>query len=99
TLVCEAECVVSRGAANELALLPTGVGEVRHVPVKDLRIQAAVFLDEHRLAVTGADQDRGTRVFVFDLANSDYRPISPEGMDALDIYAMPGANAVIGYTA
>jgi hypothetical protein len=94
----DGEWVVSRGA-DDLTLLPTGVGEVRHVSTGGLRIQAATFIDDHRLVVTGAEPDRGTRLFVLDLTTGEHRPISPEGMDALDIFVMPGANAAIGFVA
>jgi hypothetical protein len=80
-------------------LLPTVSARCGNVPLRGLRVQAAVFVDDHRLVVTGAEPDRGTRLFVFDLGTSEHRPISPEGMDPLDVFVMPGANAVIGFTA
>jgi tRNA A-37 threonylcarbamoyl transferase component Bud32 len=94
----DGEWVVSRGA-DDLTLLPTGVGEVRHVSTGGLRIQAATFIDDRRLVVTGAEPDRGTRLFVLDIVTGEHRPISPEGMDALDVFVMPGANAAIGFVA
>jgi hypothetical protein len=89
----DGEWAISRHA-DQLTLLPTGVGELRHIPLKGLRVQSALWLDDRHVIVTGAEPDRGTRLFVFDLATSERRAISPEGMDPIDISLMRGQGVI-----
>ena len=50
------------------------------------------------MVVSGAEPERGTRLFHVDLASGERTALSPEGMDPLEIHVMPGGDGVIGHS-
>jgi Tol biopolymer transport system component len=66
--------------ADQLVLLPTGVGEPRTLPGKDLTYLAADFFpDGNRILFSAQSSGSPARLFVQDLAGGDPRPVGPEG--------------------
>ena len=70
------------GAASTWMLVPVGVGLPRTLPRGSVvaRHEANFLPDGKGLAFGGAEQGRGTRIYVQDLNGGAPRPISPEGV-------------------
>jgi DNA-binding beta-propeller fold protein YncE len=75
--------VMGVGASNEVALVPTGAGEVqRFGPLGLTPTAAAVGPDGDTLVFAGHARGEGSRLYVRGLAGGEPRPISPEGITA-----------------
>ncbi len=88
---------VGPSTASRLVLYPIGVGEPKTLPSSGLRIEAASWLpDGRRIVFSGAEPDRGSRLWVQGMDDAKPKAFSPEG------YRMFGASpdgksvAVIG---
>ena len=70
------------GVPTELAVLPTGPGETRTLPRGPLVHHgwAAWMPDGRRVVVSGAEPERGTRLYVQDTQGGEPRPITGEGV-------------------
>ncbi len=70
---------------DELVLLPTGPGQPRSLGKAGPKYQWATFFpDGKRILATASEPGRSPRLFVQDVAGGTPRPISPEGVSALD---------------
>ncbi len=86
-------------SSGMLVLLPTGVGEPRQIPIGTLRCSSAVWLaDGKSLALAASEPGQGTRLYHLDLESCATRPFSPEGMDPIELRALPQGDAVAGFT-
>ncbi len=73
------------GTARRLVLYPIGVGEPRTLPPNDLRIDQIAWLPDGRgFVFSGAEPDRGSRLWLQGIDESKPKAFSPEGyrMDA-----------------
>jgi hypothetical protein len=70
------------GQPTQLSLIPTGAGTTVMLPRGPItRHTAAVFVpDGKRIVVAGAENGRGSRLYVQDLPGGEPRPISGEGV-------------------
>jgi serine/threonine protein kinase/Tol biopolymer transport system component len=75
--------VLGIGATNELALVPTGPGEVRRLGRIGLATMGGAFLPGGQSVLLSARAPgEGTRLYVYELSGGARRPISPEGITA-----------------
>jgi Tol biopolymer transport system component len=66
---------------SEWVLLPTGVGEAKHIPADPLTLNVGRFTpDGAHIVFGGFEPGRSGRVFVQDLAGGKPKPITPEGV-------------------
>ena len=81
-------------------LLPTGAGEARRLPrgpMKDYYAGGWWMPDGKGIMFAGAEEGRGGRVYLQDVAGGPPRPVTPEGMIALDNTVSPdGAYVMAG---
>jgi hypothetical protein len=70
------------GVPTQLSLLPTGPGETRTLPRGTLAHHgwAAFLPDGRRVVVSGAEPERGVRLYVQDTEGGEPRPITGEGV-------------------
>jgi Tol biopolymer transport system component len=70
------------GVPTELSVLPTGPGETRKLPRGTLVHHgwAAWMPDGRRAVVSGAEPERGTRLYLQDVAGGEPRPFTQEGV-------------------
>jgi Tol biopolymer transport system component len=79
------------GGTRKCLLLPTGPGEPRPLPVRDLACEyASFFPDGQRLLVAGTEAGGPRRLFVLDSTGGSRRPLTPDGFEL-------GNPAGIGY--
>ena len=63
-----------------LSLLPTGPGQARPLPTKDVRVQFADWMpDGKQILFEAREAGRGIRVYLMDVEGGKYRPLTPEG--------------------
>ncbi|MBI1786656.1 MAG: serine/threonine-protein kinase [Acidobacteria bacterium] len=86
-----------QGAGRRLTLLPTGPGEARPIEPEGITVQSAAwFPDGKRILVMGREAQRGTRLYVQDLAGGKPRGITPEGTTMTRVPTSPDGAFVIG---
>ena len=72
--------VAGSGAARRLVLYPIGVGEPRTLPPNDLRIDLISWLPDGRgFVLSGAEPDRGSRLWTQGIDDAKPKAFSPEG--------------------
>jgi serine/threonine protein kinase/Tol biopolymer transport system component len=75
--------VLGIGVDNELALVPTGPGEVRRFGSLGLATMGGAFLPgDQSVLLSARAPGEGTRLYVYELPGGARRPISPEGITA-----------------
>ncbi|MEP6995629.1 MAG: protein kinase [Acidobacteriota bacterium] len=67
---------------TQLMLLPTGAGPSRQLPLDGIRYsrEGAWLPDGKRVLVAGAEEGRGSRLYVRDIEGGPARPVTPEGI-------------------
>jgi len=74
-------CAPGFAATTYLELVPTGAGQSRRIPLKDLSVSKARFLpDGKRIVVQAIETGQRARVYLFDLDSGAYRAITPQGV-------------------
>ena len=69
---------------DTLTLLPTGSGQPISVPTGTHSVQrAAWFPDGQRLMIAASEPNHGSRLYVYRIGETAWRPISPEGVSPL----------------
>ena len=86
------------GPAAELALLPTGPGEVHHLPSHGVKAEWAAFLDLHHLLLGGAGPDKVFRYYVQELSTGELRPwqSAPGHAEAYCLVSPDGTRVMLG---
>ena len=79
---------------GQLQVLPTGVGEPRLVPNKDLYCHTAKWLDSRHLVVSAHETGQGVRLYHVDSVTGEFRALSPEGVDPSEFRLVRAARAV-----
>ena len=75
---------VNYPANDQLALLPTGIGEPRTLPKTTLHYQwGDWFADGRRILLVANEPGRGSRLFVQELPDGKPKPITSEGVSGL----------------
>jgi len=88
------------GEQGNMFILPTGVGESRPVPLRDLHMHNALWLPGLAHAVvSGHEPGRGIRFYRVHLETGEAAPFTPEGMDYLELRLLPNGNEVSGLSA
>jgi len=73
--------VQNRREHGILTLLPTGAGRERTLPLPSLTVYQATWMpDGSALCLAGFEPGRGMRLYIYDLASEQVRPISEEGV-------------------
>jgi hypothetical protein len=86
--------VYSSAGMGQLQVLPTGVGEPRLVPNKDLYCHTAKWLDSRHLVVSAHETGQGVRLYHVDSVTGEFRALSPEGVDPSEFRLVRAARAV-----
>src|SRR5262249_55080282 len=61
-------------------LFPTGPGQIRPLPTKDVRVQFADWMpDGKRVLFEAKEPGRGVRIYLMDVEGGKYRAVTPEG--------------------
>ena len=82
---------------NQIVLLPTGAGQMRHVTSDAIHHQAArFFYDGRKIVFAGNEPGRGSRLFVQDLSGGQPRAITPEGAETGSLAPSPDGRWVAG---
>jgi len=80
----------------QLVLYPTGAGEARPLPTKDLRVENANWVpDGRRLLFEATEPGHGGRLFLLDIATGVSRAVSPEGYRLFSDSVSPNAKVAI----
>jgi hypothetical protein len=75
---------------DRMVVLPTGPGQSRVVPTSGLTLQGVNwFPDGKRLLVAANEANHAVRLYVVDLAGGTPRPITAEGVSALEVAISP----------
>jgi serine/threonine protein kinase/Tol biopolymer transport system component len=86
-----------QGNPAQLRLLPTGAGEPRLLTNDSINhTWARWFLDGKRIVFSGNEPDKGTRLYMLDVASGKSKPISPEGIAATNFVISPSGDQVLG---
>ncbi len=97
TLSPDQKWVVSQttSAPSQLVLLPTGAGAARPLTHDALTHSWARWMPDGRhLIFTGSEPGKGNRLYLMGLDEAPPRPISPEGVDALQFAVSPDGQMV-----
>ena len=73
---------ISGWAAEQpsMSLFPTGPGQIRPLPTKDVRVQFADWMpDGKRVLFEAREPGRGVRIYLMDVELGKYRAVTPEG--------------------
>jgi dipeptidyl aminopeptidase/acylaminoacyl peptidase len=82
---------------SQLVLLPTGPGEARSLTHDALAHFWAAWLPNGKQVVfTASDQGKGNRFYVLDVASGQPKPISGEGIDALQFAVSSSGETIAG---
>jgi Tol biopolymer transport system component len=85
---------------GRLTVLPTGVGESRTVSSGPLYCHFGVLLPDNRNFVVSAHEPgHGVRLYRLDGETGAFQALSPEGVNAVEFYLLPGGDAVAALTA
>jgi len=70
--------------APHIVILPVGQGEARTLQGTGLeQISSLAWSRDGNLLISGGEPKRGNRIFLYDFATNQTRPVSPEGCDFL----------------
>jgi Tol biopolymer transport system component/predicted Ser/Thr protein kinase len=82
---------------SQLVLLPTGAGEARALTRDAIaHFWAAWLPDGKRVLFTGSEQGKGNRFYLLDVAGGTPKPISGEGIDALQFAVSNDGQTIAG---
>jgi Tol biopolymer transport system component len=92
-----AVAITAKADPPQLVLYPTGAGEKKVLPIGKLAVEASAgFLAGGKRMVFGASEpERGTRLFVIDLAGGAPKALTPEGYRALSCGVSPDGKSVV----
>jgi Tol biopolymer transport system component len=84
----------------QFMLLPTGAGEVEHLPQDSInRLQARWFPDGKRVLFSGDEPAKGVRLYIEDITNGTCKPITDEGVSASFFAVSPNGKQIALVTA
>jgi Tol biopolymer transport system component len=74
---------------DEIALLPVGAGESKHLPMPGINVNVPSWLNDRELLIVGSEAGHGLRVYSVPLSSGKPRPVSPEGISSNTIVITP----------
>jgi eukaryotic-like serine/threonine-protein kinase len=85
---------------NEIVLLPTGPGEPKKVPVKNVGLQRVLFFQDGKtLLIAGNEPGHAVRLYAQAIDGGEARPLSPEGITGTSIAIAPDGLHVLAQAA
>jgi serine/threonine protein kinase/Tol biopolymer transport system component len=89
--------VETQESPTQLKLLPTGAGEPKDLTHDSINhISVRWFADGKRVLFSGNEPNKGTRLYILELASGKSTPVSPEGVNGTAFVISPDSKYIAG---